>query len=156
MVHAGDLINFIHAHALQWCLAKGNAIYWSYNRPGQRSTIDLTLTNEQQRLIQCKLHYDAFGSDYRATVSEWNMQVEQRLEIPPKKAYDRANWPSMGVRIQAKLQYGGQIESRQQLDEAVAELTTLVQKEIDKCVLAARPSPYAKRWFTPELKMQQL
>ena len=156
MVHAGDLINFIHAHALQWCLGKGNATYWSYNRPGQRSTIDLTLTNEQQRLIQCKLHHDAFGSDHRATVSEWNMQVEQRPETPPKKAYDRADWPCMGTKIQAKLQHGGQIESRQQLDEAVAELTTLVQQEIDKCVPTARPSPYAKRWFTPELKVQQV
>ena len=27
MVYAGDLINFIYAYALQWCLAKGNATY---------------------------------------------------------------------------------------------------------------------------------
>lgn len=27
MVHAGELINFMHAHALQWCLARGQATY---------------------------------------------------------------------------------------------------------------------------------
>jgi hypothetical protein len=52
MVHAEELINFIHAYALQWCLPRGIATYWSHNRPGQRSTIDLTLTNEQQKSDQ--------------------------------------------------------------------------------------------------------
>ena len=156
MVHAGELINFIHAHALQWCLARGHATYWSHNRPGQRSTIDLTLTNEQQRLVKCELHHDAFGSDHRATVSEWRMELEQRPETPARKAYDRANWPNIGTEIQTKLHYEEPIESRQQLDEVVAELTTRVQEVIDRHVPMTRPSPYAKRWFTPELKVQQV
>ena len=73
------------------------------------------------------------------------MQLEQRPEIPARKAYDRANWSDIETEIQTKLHYEKQIESQQQLDEAVAELTTRVQEVIDRHVPMTRPSTYAKR-----------
>lgn len=35
-------------------------------------------------------------------------------------------------------------------------IVTSVQEVVSKQVPATRPSPYAKRWFSPDLKMQQL
>lgn len=155
MVHAAELINFIHAHALQWCLGKGNPTYWAYNRPGQNSTIDLTLTNEQWRLVKCGLYHDNYGSDHRAILSEWCMHLEQRPRAQPRKAYERADWSKIGKEIQMKLGDIGEIVSQQCLDETVDELITVVEGEVNKHVPETRPSPYAKRWFNPDLKIQQ-
>jgi Endonuclease-reverse transcriptase len=78
MTHAEELINFIHAHDLQWCLPGGTPTYWSFSRPGQRSTIDLILSNTIQNLVKYELYDDNFESDHRAIYSEWDTVVEYR------------------------------------------------------------------------------
>jgi hypothetical protein len=39
-----------------------------------------------------------------------------------------------------------------ELDEAVARLISCMTSAIDQHTLMAKPSPYSKWWFTPELK----
>lgn len=155
MVHAGVLINFFHAHCLQWCLAEGNATYWSLSCPGQNSVIDLTLTNEPPRLVKCELYHENYGSDHRGTLSEWDMQLERRPETQPRRAYERADWAKIGQQIRRRLNEDAQIETPAQLDHAVDRLTREVQSAVEKHTPLSKPSPYAKRWFTPDLKTQQ-
>jgi Endonuclease-reverse transcriptase len=78
MTHAEELINFIHAHDLQWCVPGGTPTYWSFSRPGQRSTIDIILSNTIQNLVKYELYDDNFESDHRAIYSEWDTVVEYR------------------------------------------------------------------------------
>lgn len=45
MLHAEELVNFMQFHGLKPCLPNGTPTYWSIRRPGQRSTLDTTLSN---------------------------------------------------------------------------------------------------------------
>lgn len=155
MAHAEELINFIYARSLTWSLPSGTPTYWALNRPGQKSTLDLTLTNTPTSLIRCELYKDNFGSDHRGTYSEWNIQVQQCPERPPRKAYDRADWVKIGKRVQKEMTMVPPIETREHLDNAVERLVAATMTAVDECTPDTKPSPYSKRWFTPELKVQQ-
>lgn len=71
---ASDVIDFFQTHSLQSCLPRGTATYWALNNPGQYSTIDQTTTDSPDLLIKCHLYHENYGSDHRATYSEWNLQ----------------------------------------------------------------------------------
>ena len=155
MIHADELINYIHAKGLSCTLPRGIPTFWAFNRAGQRSTLDLTLTDSPTLLTKCGLYKDNFGSDHRATYSEWQMGVEQRPVRPPRKAYDRADWIKIGTAIQQQMQGITQIDTKEQLDEAADNLINATTAAIEEHIPLAKPSPYAKRWFTPALKAQQ-
>lgn len=155
MNHTGELINFFHAHRLQWCLAPGNPTYWALQCPGQRSVIDLTLTDKLQRLVKCELYHENYGSDHRGTLSEWNMGLEQKPKARPRRAYERADWAKIGQQVCVRLSNGLQVQTPAQLDRAAEEVIKEVQLAVDAHTPLSRPSPYAKRWFTLDLKIQQ-
>jgi hypothetical protein len=48
-----------------------------------------------------------------------------------------------------------QLQTKEQLDEAAENLIDITVVAVDKHTPNAKPCPYAKRWFTPELKIQQ-
>jgi Endonuclease-reverse transcriptase len=75
MAHAEELINFIYAKGLTWSLPSGTLTFWALNRPGQKSTLDLTPTDAPTSLVKCERYKDNFGSDHRAIYSEWDMRV---------------------------------------------------------------------------------
>jgi hypothetical protein len=70
------------------------------SHPGRTSTIDLTLTNNPCRLVKCHLHQDNFGSDHRATVSEWKLQPERTPDRPLHRVHDRADREMIGKMVQ--------------------------------------------------------
>ena len=154
MAHAEELVNFIHAQGLFSCLPSGTPTYWSLSRPGQRSTIDLTLTNTPDSMVKCELYKDNFASDHCATYSEWDIQVEQRAETIPRRAYKRAEWAKIGDMIHSHLAGLPKIQTAEELDQAVKILIDRTTAAISKHIPMAKPSPYSKRWFTPELKTQ--
>jgi hypothetical protein len=47
------------------------------------------------------------------------------------------------------------IQSITELDRIVEKLISCTTKAIDRHTPEMKPSPYAKRWFSPELKLQQ-
>eukprot|EP00136_Aspergillus_niger_P005212 XP_001395701.2 reverse transcriptase [Aspergillus niger CBS 513.88] len=154
--HAEELINFFQAHELQWCLAKGDITYWSLNQPGKTSVLDLTLTNDVTRLIKCQLYHDHYGSDHRGTYSEWNLQAEQTRKPKPKRAYDRADWARVAQDILRQIDPPVNIQSAQDLDYAVNNLIQTTVAALDRHVPVQAPCPYSKRWFTTDLKAQQI
>jgi hypothetical protein len=86
--HAEEIISFFQKHGLHSCLPRGTPTFWSLSHPGSTSTIDLTVTNTPESLIKCRLYHDHYGSDHRATYSEWSIQPTQNAERKPRKAYD--------------------------------------------------------------------
>ena len=155
MVHAEELINFVHAKGLSSSLPSGTPTYWAFNRPGQKSTIDLTLTDTPGSMVRCELYRDNFGSDHSASYSEWKMGVLQRPTPLARKAYKRADWARIGAMVHSRMSDRVQIETTEELEEAVKTLIETTTAAIDKHVPAAEPCPYSKRWFSPELKAQQ-
>jgi hypothetical protein len=153
--HAEELVNFFQIHRLQWCLPRGTSTYWSLNQPGKTSVLDLTVTNSRERLIRCCLHQDNYGSDHRATYSEWLLHPEHAADRKPRRMYERAEWEKIGQGVQAALQQPLEIRSKEDLERAVEQLISTTTTALDQHVPAANPSPYSKRWFKPELKSQQ-
>jgi hypothetical protein len=124
--------------------------------PGKASTLDLTVTNDPARLIKCHLYHDHYGSDHRGTLSEWNLQPEHNVGQKPKRAYDKADWAKIGQRILEVMGPLPKIHSTADLDRAVERLVESTSIIINQDVPAQKPSPYSKRWFTSELKTQQI
>ncbi|KEY84146.1 hypothetical protein BA78_6132, partial [Aspergillus fumigatus] len=154
--HAEELINFFQIHELQWCLPQGTPTFWSLSNPGKASTLDLTLTNDPTKLIKCHLYHDHYGSDHRGTFSEWNLQPERNIDSKPKRAYDKANWARIGQKILEVMGPLPGIHSNSDLDTATEKLVQSTAAVINQEVPTQKPSPYSKRWFTPELKTQQI
>lgn len=152
---ASDLITFFEANGLHSCLPRGTATYWALNDPGRNSTIDQTVTNRPDLLIKCHLYHENYGSDHRATYSEWNLQAQYKPATKLKKAFDRAEWNKIGEEVVRRIGPWKEIKTRPALDEAVRKLIDATTAAIDRYTPDARPTPYSKRWFTPDLKVQQ-
>ncbi|EED11824.1 reverse transcriptase, putative [Talaromyces stipitatus ATCC 10500] len=153
---AEELINFFQTYKLQWCLPPGTPTYWSPSLPGKASVLDLTLTNDPAKLMKCQLYRDNYGSDHRGTYSEWDLRPERNENPKPKRAYDRADWDKIGSALLELLGQGPEISSAADLDYEVNRLVEATTTVLDQQVPLQKPSPYSKRWFTPELKSQQV
>lgn len=142
-------------HGLHSYLPRGTATYWSLSDPGRNSTIDQTITNRPDLLIKCHLYHENYGSDHRATYSEWKLQAQHNPTAKPRKAYDRADWTKIGEEVARKMEPWREIKTRPALDEIVQKLTSATATAVNRFTPDIRPSPYAKRWFTSDLKEQQ-
>lgn len=152
---ASELIAFFQTHGLHSCLPRGTATYWSLNDPGRSSTIDQTVTNRPDLLIKCHLYHENYGSDHLATYSEWNLQAQHNPIAKPRKAYDRADWSRIGEEVAQKMEPWKEIKTRSALDEIVQSLTEATAAAVNRYTPDVRPFPYAKRWFTADVKAQQ-
>lgn len=152
---ANDLITFFQEHNLQGCLPRGTATFWPLNDPGKSTSIDQTVTDRLDLLIKCHLYHENYGSDHRATYSEWNLQAHRNINATPRKAYERANWDKIGAEVLQQMDPWKEIKTRPTLDAIVEKLTRITALAVENHTPNRRPSPYSKRWFTPELKVQQ-
>lgn len=75
---ASELIAFFQDHNLHSCLPRGTATFWPLNNPGKSTTIDQTVSDRPDLLIRCHLYHDNYGSDHRATYSEWSLKSPPR------------------------------------------------------------------------------
>ena len=153
---ASDLVTFFQTYNLSSCLPRGTATYWALNNPGQNSTIDQTLTDRPDLLIKCELYHENYGSDHRATYSEWNLQAQSRPSAKARKSYDRADWARIGEEVARQMRPWKEIKTRPTLDRVVENLTAATAQAVDRFTPDTRPTPYSKRWFTPDLKVQQV
>jgi hypothetical protein len=152
---AGEVIDFFNAYGLQGCLPRGTATFWSLSHPGRNSTIDQTVTDQPNLLIKCHLYHDNYGSDHRATYSEWSLRMRRNSTAKARKAYDRADWEKIGIEVKSAMEPWKETNTIELLDLIVDKLTKATATAVDHHTPELRPSPYSKRWFTVDLKSQQ-
>jgi hypothetical protein len=145
MAHADKLINLIYGRSLSWCFSCGTPTFWAFNRPGQKSTLDLTLIDASTLLVKCELYKDSLKSDHRATYSEWDMRVQQLPERSPRRAYERADWDKTGTMIQRHMTGMLQLETKEKLNNAAKSLIAITTVAVDKHIPHAKPCPYSTR-----------
>jgi hypothetical protein len=125
----------------------------TYEQGPRRSTIDLILASTQlsQRVTRCRIHPVEHGSDHRAI--ETNFQIEARPAPSPKERYlfREAPWAEINNELRDLQTDIVDITNRSELEAAVEYLTKKVSQAVRQLVPIARPSPYNKRWWTPEL-----
>lgn len=88
---AASLLSFMEEHELQSHLRRGTPTYYTSNKADSRTTLDLTLSNISRQIIKYSLLGQNYGSDHRATVSIWSVEIELTNERPPRKLYERTD-----------------------------------------------------------------
>ena len=155
IAEATSLLMFIRDYNLHSLLLRGTPIFWSVNKPGTRSTLDLTLSNIPTQLLKCQIYPESYGSDHRATYSEWDLSPQRLDQAPTRRLYQNTDWEEVGKRLHTELNLPDQITHAEQLDEEVGKFINTVSTIVNDLTPTANPCPYSKRWFTPELKRQQ-
>lgn len=87
---------------------------------------------------------------------EWNLQPQTKSRVKARKAYERADWSKIGEEVARRISPWRDIKTRPTLDRVVEELTSATAQAVDRFTPDMRPTPYSKRWFTPDLKVQQV
>ena len=153
---ASELIDFFQTYGLHGCLPRGTATFWSLSHPGRNSTIDQTVTDRPDLLVKFRLYHENYGSDHRATYSEWSLRTRCNPTTKAKKAYDRSDWDKINDEVLRKIGPWKELKTRPALDDAVERLTEATATAVDKHTPNLRPTSYSKRWFTPDLKIRQI
>ncbi|OGE46826.1 hypothetical protein PENARI_c103G02020, partial [Penicillium arizonense] len=114
-----------------------------------------TVTDRLDLLLKCHLYHDNYGSDHRATFSEWILDTKRNTNAKPRKAFDRVDWEKIGMEVLSLMGKQGELHSAEALDATVEKLTTTKASAVEKHTPDLRPSPYAKQCFTADLKSYQ-
>lgn len=153
---AGELIEFFQEHHLQGCLSRGTLTFWSLSQPSKASTIDQTVTDGPNPLIKCHLYHENYGSDHRAMYSVWDFRGKRNAAPKARRAYERADWDQIREEVRGEAKSWSPPTTTAALDEAVEKLTIATTAAIYKHTPLLQPTWYSKRWFTPDLKEQQI
>ena len=121
----------------------------TWHRREQASTIDLVFVSDElsAALIKCRIHQTEHGSDHRAIESMFDIELPLRL-TKQRLLFKSAPWAAIQARVAAGL-YNTPIGvgTQEQADQLMAVVIEAVYALTPK----AKPSPYAKRWWTTDL-----
>lgn len=136
---------------LQLLLPRGTPTYESYNGVNS-STIDLSLASQHltNLLIKCEILPMEHGSDHWAIEILFEISFEEDLAPVGGLLYEKANWARIQESFRASMPHHRICRTKNDLEEYNTDLMhniTICLEEIPK----AKPSPYAKRWWTPLL-----
>ena len=143
---ADPIIDFMSDHSLRSLLPRGTKTWQSGNR---ETTIDLILTSEElaSTVVKCTIHETEHGSDHRAIETTFDVATPERT-TEQRLLFKNAPWTAIRARIATALRVvpvGGGVQ--QQTDR----LMTAVLEAVHALTPKAKPSPYAKRWWTTDL-----
>lgn len=143
---AEPIIDLMNDLALQSLLLRGT-ITWQGG--DHESTIDLVLASEYltERVTKCKIHETEHGSDHRVIETAFDIEAPTQ-ERMPRLLFKNAPWKAIKERVAARLQHAPwEIGVQQQTDQ----LMKAVQEAVEELDPKAKPSPYAKRWWSEDL-----
>jgi len=143
---ADPIIDLMSEHALRSLLPRGMK---TWQRGNHESTIDLALASEElaTSVVKCTIHSTEHRSDHRAFETTFDVGTPERV-AEARLLFKNAPWSDIKTRITAALRFvpfGGSVQ--QQADG----LMTAVLEAVHALTPKAKPSPYAKRWWTTDL-----
>ena len=143
---ADPIIDFIGDFSLHSLLPR-RVKTWARN--GQESTIDLILASDElaATLIKCRVHEVEHGSDHRAIETTFNIATPEQIVVE-RLLLKNAPWKAIQERIARDLQSTPIHEGTQTQTD---QLMTIVLQAVHALTPKAKPSPYAKRWWTSNL-----
>jgi hypothetical protein len=147
---ADPIIDLMNEFALSSLLKRGTKTWHGGGLGGDYElTIDLVLASENltDSLVKCAVHETEHGSDHRAIETVFDApwptpQPQERLLLK------NAPWKEINARITRTL-------AATMLEGTVQQKTDRLMSAVGEAVHAltpkAKPSPYAKRWWTADL-----
>ena len=100
-----------------------------------------------EEMVACEIHPTEHGSDHRAIRTEFSLETPER-GTGDRRLFKNAPWTAIRAMVGEELQrlpWGGDVQAQ------TDRLMGAVLGAIDKLVPVAKPSPYAKRWWTTDL-----
>jgi ribonuclease HI len=154
--HEGDqIVDCIQELGLQSML-KAGTVTWEHQSAKMSSTPDTVFAshNLANAVICCNTHTVDHGSDHKGIVLETSTVLDNYEEREKKRLYFEADWEAVRVALDQSLATSytwTSLNTTHQLDQAAEDLVALVNTTLEEMVPRAKPSPYAKRWWTKEL-----
>ncbi|XP_024085711.1 uncharacterized protein LOC106673500, partial [Cimex lectularius] len=147
---ADPIIDLMSEFALSSLLKRGTKTWQGGGQGGDyESTIDLVLASENLTgsTVKCAVHGTEHGSDHRAIETVFDVPV------PVAKQQERlllknAPWKEINARITTSLD---STPSDGTVQQRTDRLMSVVLEAVRTLTPKARPSPYAKRWWTTDL-----
>jgi hypothetical protein len=96
----------------------------------------------------CRVHRTEHGSDHRAIDTLFNIEAQRREQIEPRLLFKNAPWTEISDRVANELQGSPRPQDTQAQTD---RLLNIVATAVKALTPTARPSPYAKRWWTQDL-----
>ena len=103
----------------------------------------------------CGVHPTDHGSDHKAIRAHFVTDTTEYEEKRRKRMYDKPDWKKIREEVSTRIADDSglhALSSKDELEVAVESLEAAVNGVLEEHVARARPSPYAKRWWTDELK----
>lgn len=143
---ADPIIDLMSDNALRSLLPRGTK---TWQRGSCETTIDLVLASEElaSTMVKCVIHTTEHGSDHRAIETTFDVATPDR-STEQRLLFKNAPWTAIKTRISTTLRshpVGGSVQ--QQTDR----LMTAVLEAVHALTPKAKPSKYAKRWWTMDL-----
>lgn len=119
------------------------------------TTIDLMLASHEltSSVVKCRIHETEHGSDHCAIETIFDVDVPEHA-IQPRLLFKNAPWNAIRERVAHALQcrpISGNVQVQTDL------LMEVVLEAVNALTPKAKPSPYAKRWWTQDLtKLRQV
>jgi hypothetical protein len=125
---------------------------WQADSGEHQSTIDLMLatpelTNEVRR---CTTEESEHGSDHRIIGTSFFTTIDIRSETS-KRLWKKANWTQISKGLEQALESRPQPEDPEDVNGYWRYIQELIAPLVERYVPLARPSSYAKRWWTEDL-----
>ena len=143
---ADRIIDLMSEFALSSLLPRGTK---TWHGGDYETTIDLVLASEElaASTVKCSIHRTEHGSDHRTveTVFDISVPVPRHQE---RLLLKNAPWKEINARITKTLETTPSEGTVQQKTDI---LMSVVLEAVHALTPKARPSPYAKRWWTTDL-----
>lgn len=152
---ADTIVDFMQEAGLHSLLPAGT-VTWEHQSMDITSTVDLILGSKaiQEELVYCRVHSPDHGSDHKPIKIEVNASSSMEASAQGKRLYKEADWECIRKKILDEIGDGRilfRTTNRHLLDFAASLFTSQVNSVLEEEVPRARPSPYAKRWWTRDL-----
>ena len=134
---------------------------WEHYHGSTCSTIDLLLASNglSEACEYCRVHSTDHRSDHKAIRAHFVVDTTKHEEKRRKRISDKADWKRIREEASTKIAEDSNLQTlsfKDELEMATDSLEATVNGVLEKHVARARPSLYAKRWWTDELKTLRL
>lgn len=136
-------------HGLHSLLPRGTKT-WQGPSLGLDSTIDLVLGTEElaDEVVKCAIHPTEYGSDHRPIQTVIDIDVPHQ-DVEPGLLFKNAPWTAIRQRISKELK--SVCWWARGLQGQTDKFMEIVMGAIKDLTPRAKPTPYAKRWWTTDL-----
>jgi hypothetical protein len=121
----------------------------TWQKGSQETTIDLVLASEElaTSVVKCTIHSTEHGSDHRAIETTFDIATPEPA-IGERFLFKNALWNDIKTRITSTLHNA---PARGSVQQQTDRLMRAVLEAVYALTPKAKPSPYAKRWWTRDL-----